>query len=246
MRFHRDTTEVMDATRAATTANGKPGSQPLNKQLVTIQVVACKDLQVPYGDAFKIAPFFYYHFFTFDERYSQTAAGNNPTFQDSQTYSMQFDDGTMKYLESQTLDIVFFDDNAPLTGLERGGQSSNLAGPEVDDMIGICKLPLADLAKGSGINGDFAIKGLKGEPRGKVTIKISVVDTAASGKKQAAAQADIKASQKQSFNSGWERDVVMRVARKLAKLSIDVELMFGIFSRGTKSCTREDFKYCCL
>jgi Ca2+-binding EF-hand superfamily protein len=38
----------------------------------------------------------------------------------------------------------------------------------------------------------------------------------------------------------------MRVARKLGRLSLEVELMFGIFSRGSKSCTREDFKYCCL
>lgn len=27
---------------------------------------------------------------------------------------------------------------------------------------------------------------------------------------------------------------------------IDVELMFGIFSRGTRTCSFEDFKYCCL
>jgi hypothetical protein len=32
----------------------------------------------------------------------------------------------------------------------------------------------------------------------------------------------------------------------LGRLAIDVELMFGVFSRGTRSCTREDFKYCCL
>ena len=247
MRFHRDMGDVRDTTRAASTAAGKPGSEPAQKHIVTIQVVSCKDLQVPYGDSSKIAPFFYYHFFTFDERYSHTAAGCNPSFQDSQTYSMQFDDGTMKYLETQTLDIVLFDDNAPVTGIERGGQSTGLSGQEVDDMIGICKLPLVDLAKGVGINGDFAVKGLQGEPRGKVTVKISVVDPgASSATKQSQAQADIQATQKQAFNSGWEKDVVMRVARKLGRLSIDVELMFGIFSRGTKSCTREDFKYCCL
>ena len=83
-------------------------------------MVACKDLQVSYGGS-QIAPFFYYHFFTFDEYYSYTAAGSDPTFKDSQTYQMQFDDGSLRYLETQTLDIVFFDDNAPLTGIERGG-----------------------------------------------------------------------------------------------------------------------------
>ena len=57
---------------------------------------------------------------------------------------------------------------------------------------------------------------------------------------------DIKGMEKSSFNAGWENDIIMRIARKLGRLSIDVELMFGIFSRGSKICTREDFKYCCL
>ena len=28
--------------------------------------------------------------------------------------------------------------------------------------------------------------------------------------------------------------------------SIEIPLMFGIFSRGSRSCSRDDFKYCCL
>jgi len=83
MRFHRDMTDVKNTTRAAT---GKV--DPSAKQLVTIQVAQCKNLSVPYGDASKIAPFFYYQFFTFDERYSQTSAGPNPNFSDSQTYTV--------------------------------------------------------------------------------------------------------------------------------------------------------------
>jgi len=48
------------------------------------------------------------------------------------------------------------------------------------------------------------------------------------------------------YNNQWEQDIILRIATKLGRLSIDVELMFGIFSRGTKSCTKEDFKYQCL
>ena len=93
---------------------------------------------------------------------------------------MNFDDGTMKYLESQPLTIVVFDDNAPMTGIERGGQSSGAGGDDVDDLIGTCRISLADLAKGIGINGDFDIRGLHNESRGKMTVKITVVDPAAS------------------------------------------------------------------
>ena len=47
-------------------------------------------------------------------------------------------------------------------------------------MIGICKVPLADLAKGIPIDGDFDVRGRLAELRGKVNVKISVTDTSAS------------------------------------------------------------------
>ena len=57
---------------------------------------------------------------------------------------------------------------------------------------------------------------------------------------------DIKSTEKNTYNSQFEKNIIMHIAMRLSKLSIDVELMFGIFSRGQRSCTREDFKYCCL
>jgi len=32
--------------------------------------------------------------------------------------------------------------------------------------------------------------------------------------------------------SQWEKDIIMRIARKLAAMSLDIPIMFGIFSRG--------------
>ena len=57
-------------------------------------------------------------------------------------------------------------------------------------MIGICKVPLADLAKGVGISGDFDVRGRLAELRGKVTVKISVTDTSASAAGGGKAQKD--------------------------------------------------------
>ena len=80
-----------------------------------------------------------------------------------------------------------------------------------------------------------------------MTVKITIVDPSAStAANRAQAQKDIQNAQKQSYTASWERDIVRRIAAKLGRLAIDVELMFGVFSRGTRSCTREDFKYCCL
>lgn len=80
-----------------------------------------------------------------------------------------------------------------------------------------------------------------------MTVKITIVDPSAStASNRAQAQKDIQNAQKQSYTASWEKDIVRRIAAKLGRLAIDVELMFGVFSRGTRSCTREDFKYCCL
>ena len=38
----------------------------------------------------------------------------------------------------------------------------------------------------------------------------------------------------------------MQIARKLAPLNCEIDLMFGIFSQGQRNCTKEDFKHTCL
>ena len=45
-------------------------------------------------------------------------------------------------------------------------------------MIGTCKIPLQDLAKGVGIDGKFDIRGPNGEARGKAVIKITIMSSA--------------------------------------------------------------------
>jgi hypothetical protein len=40
--------------------------------------------------------------------------------------------------------------------------------------------------------------------------------------------------------------LILRIARPLGKLNVEIGLLFGVFSRGLRNCTKEDFKYCCL
>ena len=247
MRYYRDMTEVRDATRAASaTGSGKDAKAPrAGKVTVTIEIPGCRDLRGSHGDVSQIAPFFYYQFYTFDERYSHTGAGPNPLFNDARSYTLAWDDGTVKYLETQSLDIILFDDSAPMSGIERGGQASG-GGQEIEDMIGVCKIPLADLAKRNGIDGDFDVRGRLAELRGKVRVKIVISDAGATGAGAAKARGDALDGETGSYGTSWEKDVIKRIAKKLGRLSIDVDLMFGIFSRGRQSCDREDFKWCCL
>lgn len=113
--------------------------------MVTISVVAAHNIKVKYSNVSEIAPFFYYQFFTFDERYSTNSSGINPRFEDSYSFEVTFDSRAINYFESESLEIILFDDNAPIAG--QGADS--VAG---DDMIGICKVPLKSLIAGCSIH----------------------------------------------------------------------------------------------
>lgn len=95
------------------------------KKLITVQVVGGKDIKVKYSGVSKIAPFFYYQFYTFDERYSATSTGENPIFEDTQSFEVLFDAKLINYLQKEPLEIILFDDNAPITGVEKGGNAQS-------------------------------------------------------------------------------------------------------------------------
>ena len=135
VRYFREKNEI-DNIKALNVGAGVSGvvSGGSRKKNIIIHIVGCKDLTVKYGDVVNIAPFFYYQFYDFDERYSTTAGGKNPSFEDTQPYEVTFDAKMIHYLQNQPLEIILFDDNAPITGVDRGAQAS---GEQSDDMIGV-------------------------------------------------------------------------------------------------------------
>ena len=98
-----------------------------------------------YAELSDVAPFFYYQFFTFDERYSANGTGVNPKFDDTYSYEVTFDSRAIDYFETENLEVILFDDNAPIAGQ---GESQS----QGDDMIGICKIPLKSLVAGCSIH----------------------------------------------------------------------------------------------
>ncbi|CDW85652.1 protein fantom [Stylonychia lemnae] len=214
------------------------------KKLITIQIVKCENLRVKYSNIAQIQPFFYYQFYNQDERYSMTGAGKDPNYEDTQNYEVQFDAKLIQYLQKEELEVILFDDAAPVTGVERGGKAFG-EGEQVDDMIGSCKIPLGDLVKGSSINDKFSIRNLKKEEVGKLIAKISIIDIDAGFATLASKQLQQQAANLH-YNKLWENEFVYRIAKKIAKFPGDLELLFGIFTRGQKNVTKEDFKYTCL
>lgn len=103
-------------------------------------------------------------------------------------------------------------------------------------MIGTAMVPLTDLIKGASIHERFPVKKgnsrAGGETVGTLEVKISIIDL---DQGNAASQSIVKAAQQTSlmhYNKQWESELIMRISRRLARLPGDVEMLFGVFSRG--------------
>ena len=105
-------------------------------------------------------------------------------------------------------------------------------------------MPLTSLISGCAINDKFDIRAPSNAVVGQVELRITVMDLQQI--QQDTLFHTVKAAQELHYNKEWEHDVVMRIARKLAALNCEIELMFGIFSQGNRNCTHENFKHCCL
>ena len=75
--------QIDERTRFENTKTGKPGSENNQKSIVTINIKCCKSLSSAAGDADKIRAYFYYQFYTFDEKMSHITNGSNPMFRDT-------------------------------------------------------------------------------------------------------------------------------------------------------------------
>lgn len=139
-------------------------------------------------------------------------------------------------MEKESLELIFFDDNAPLGGVERGGRGAE---GENEDMIGTARVPLADLIKGACIHDRFPIRNSKRENCGTVEVKLTVMDLDGH-----LTGAGLGSAVNLAYNQQWEDDIVYRIALKLAKFPVgeSIELLFGIFTSGSKTVDRETFK----
>ena len=134
--------------------------------------MGCSNLNLSYAGVRDVAPFFFYQFYTFDDRYSKNSAGINPKFNDTFSYEVVFDSKAHSYFEKESLEIILFDDNAPISGKELNGK-----GEPVDDMIGIARVPLKSLSQGNSVHDKFALLQPKSSIKvGEIEIKLSVMD----------------------------------------------------------------------
>ena len=83
---------------------------------------------------------------------------------------MLFDAKAVKYFETEKLEIIFFDDNAPIIGTEVGDEQRK------DDLLGRAYVPLTSLISGCAINDKFDIRAPSNAVVGQVEVRITVMD----------------------------------------------------------------------
>jgi len=138
--------------------------------MVTINILGARNLKTKYTST-QIAPFFYYQFFSFDEVYSSNGVGNNPKFNMSKVYEVSFDAKAVEYFEREELEVILFDDNAPVAGMSAANTNQG------DDIIGICKVPLKTLIGGLNTHEHYKVMqpGTK-EAAGELEVKMTCID----------------------------------------------------------------------
>ena len=111
-------------------------------------------------------------------------------------------------------------------------------------MIGMCKVPLDSLATGNALQAKFPI-GKIDAPHvvtGQLEVRLEVTAAEAAGPDNRILEAAAAFIYTQEFEKG----IIEQIARKLAALTCEVSLMYGIFSQGRRNCTSKDFKHTCL
>lgn len=168
LNYYQQTNEL-----AALERNIQAQGLKSSRNLVTINVLGCTELKAAFAALDTIQPFFYYQFYTFEERYSHNGTGINPKFDDVMSYEVMFDPKAISYFEKESLEIIVFDDASPIGGLNPDGTTV----AEGDDMIGIAKIPLEALARGCSIQEKFPIINVKSKDIvGKIEVRISVME----------------------------------------------------------------------
>ena len=240
MRYFREQNEIKNIEKFVS-LDPKLGSVKPQKKLVTISIVGASGLKMRYSDVSNVSPFFFYQFYTFDDRYSSNSVGTSPTFNDKYSYEVMVDAKAIGYFEQQNLEVILFDDNAPISGVSL--ENNQNAASENDDMIGMCKIPLTSLVTGCSVHERYPIRQVNTNTEvGQLEVRIDIMSLESAQNENLFA----KSANDLIYSKEYEQEIIMQIARKLAPLNCEIELMFGVFSQGQRNCTKEDFKHTCL
>lgn len=156
--------------------------------LVTIMISKAVNLKVS-GPPRKISPYIYYQFYKFEDHYSETTYGENPTFSLVDKYNVIYDSTFHEYIENQYLELVILDDSNALEvqinpDTKNTGSVNLINNKDEDDLIGITRINLKDLSISNLIQGSFPIINRKNQISGEIIVNIFWEEIAIGGENQ--------------------------------------------------------------
>lgn len=208
MRWYREKEEIVELANpkqfALDTIYSYSG--PTKSRVLTISVFRCMGLkgQVYPGN---LRPFIYFQFFTEPESYSNLAVGPDPVYDSTFTYNLTTTPDLKKYLDTESLEIIVFDDNAPI---KEGGQ----------DILGTAKIPLSALLLDTAVEGTYMLYNFRGVESGKLAIRIAWRDSKADQIGYGTPMTQI-----------WEKEAYERIAKALSSRGLGIDSGFRVFDQ---------------
>lgn len=181
-------------------------SGPTKTRELIIRLFKCVSLkgQVYPGN---LRPFVFFQFFTEPETFSTLGVGPDPIYDQTFKFTLTTTPELKRYLDTETLEILVFDDNAPI---REGGQ----------DIIGTAKVPLNSLLLDTAIEGTYILYNFRGLEAGKITIGIAWKDSKADQLGYGSPLTEV-----------WEREVYDRIAKALSSRGLGLDSGFSIFDQ---------------
>jgi len=204
----------------------------LNTKVIAINVMKCTDLFSQHAtDQSKIQPYFFYNFYTFPDYFSKTVLGENPEYNDIQTFSTEIDSKFKDYTEEKSLEISILDDSVSV-----GVNVKDVEDESIDDMIGTAHIPLFDLGKGRGIWDRYVVKNLNGDITGMIEVKITVHNSIEEVNMPNYQRMELSADE-------WGKEFLFKICyRYVDKENIDLNSLFAIFSKGEEYISKQNFR----
>jgi Ca2+-binding EF-hand superfamily protein len=208
MRWYREKEEIVELSNpkqyALDTIYAYAG--PTKSRTAVLTVFRCMGLkgQVYPGN---LRPFVYFQFFTEPESFSKLSVGPDPVYDQTFQFKLTTTPELKKYLDTESLEIVVFDDNAPI---KEGGQ----------DIIGTAKIPLSALLLDTSVEGTYILYSLRGQESGKITIRISWIDSKVD-----------QIGYGTPLSQVWEREAYQRIAKALSSRGLGMESSFNVFDQ---------------
>ncbi len=207
--------------------------------LVTIMISKAANLKVS-GPLRKIAPYLYYQFYKFDDHYSDSTYGENPTFGLVDKYNVIYDNTFHTYIENQYLEILVLDDSNALevqvsADANNMGSVNLIDNKDEDDLIGVVKINLKDLLISNLVQGGFPIINRKNQIAGEIFVNVFWEEVALGGEDPNA--------DKPFENKNWERDLLKKLADLIKHKGLNLNSTFKLLDTEEKNIiTVDDFK----